>query len=224
MSSGQSHPSMAIPLRIIAMKLLLLLLYPQLVTSVLYVPAVNQSYSSLPALFGQSWPKDATVSAWLQMLEDRPFLCQDETTNAGCCHNLPIQPSDDLPVALLVERGSCTFFEKAKIASQWDIVDYVVVYDNVVSPNLVPMSSEYPSNMSLLFVSYNTGQGTILKLRVMFATQASNHFLVSSWFTTKSFSFLLPPHNSIVLLLLSFFLFFLFSNLDVTMIVVLIFL
>ena len=67
-------------------------------------------------------------------------------------------PSDGLPVAVLVERGSCTFWEKAEEASKLgDAVRYIVVYDNEMSPDLVPMSSEFPSNMTLFFVSMMSG-------------------------------------------------------------------
>jgi len=67
-------------------------------------------------------------------------------------------PSDGLPVALLVERGSCTFWEKAEEASKLgDAVQYVIVYDNEMSADLVPMSSEFPSNMTLFFVSMMSG-------------------------------------------------------------------
>ena len=67
-------------------------------------------------------------------------------------------PSDGLPVAVLVERGSCTFWEKAEEAAKLgDAVRYVVVYDNEMSPDLVPMSSEFPSNMTLFFVSMMSG-------------------------------------------------------------------
>lgn len=45
------------------------------------------------------------------------------------------------------------------MAAQIPGVEYVIVYDNEVSEWLVPMSSESPSTMSLLFVSYRSGLG-----------------------------------------------------------------
>jgi hypothetical protein len=69
-------------------------------------------------------------------------------------------PDDGLPVALLVERGRCTFYEKAIMASQYfDNVQYLVIYDNEMSPDLVPMSSDRPTNITLLFLSNMSGEG-----------------------------------------------------------------
>jgi hypothetical protein len=120
----------------------------------------------MPALFGgQMGYNDPPVMAHLMLIKGRPLLCNDEVensknNNAGATIQKITGPNDGLPVALLVERGQCTFYEKASIASQWgDAVKYVVVYDNEQSPDLVPMSSEYPSNMTLLFVSNLSGQG-----------------------------------------------------------------
>jgi len=67
-------------------------------------------------------------------------------------------PTDGLPVALLVERGMCTFYEKAAMASKYGpSVQYVIIYDDQIAPDLVPMSSEYVTDMTLLFVSASTG-------------------------------------------------------------------
>jgi hypothetical protein len=69
-------------------------------------------------------------------------------------------PDDGLPVALLVERGQCTFYEKAMMTSKYfDNVQYLVIYDNEVSPDLVPMSSDRPTNITLVFVSNMSGEG-----------------------------------------------------------------
>jgi hypothetical protein len=69
------------------------------------------------------------------------------------------RPLDGLPVALLVERGMCTFYEKAEMAAKYGpSVQYVVIYDNQIAPDLVPMSSETDSGMTLLFVSATTGR------------------------------------------------------------------
>jgi hypothetical protein len=96
----------------------------------------------------------------MQLIESRPLLCEeDKTNNATSSESLVTTPSDGLPVALLVERGQCTFWEKALVAGTFDPVQYVVVYDNEINPQLVPMSSESSTNMSLLFVSYHSGVG-----------------------------------------------------------------
>jgi len=72
----------------------------------------------------------------------------------------PLRTADDgLPMAILVERGMCTFYDKAVMASKYgDAVKYVIVYDDQVAPNLVPMSSELTTNITLLFVSSLSGQ------------------------------------------------------------------
>jgi hypothetical protein len=118
----------------------------------------------MPALFGgQMGYNDPPVMAHLMVVKGRPLLCTEEVENNNGNSdmvNVHIeQPDDGLPVALLVERGQCTFYEKASVASQWDAVKFVIVYDNEQSPDLVPMSSEYPSNITLLFVSNLGGQG-----------------------------------------------------------------
>ena len=68
-------------------------------------------------------------------------------------------PDDGLPVAVLVERGMCTFYDKAVMASRYGpSVKYVIIYDNQIAPDLVPMSSEFETDMTLLFVSAATGR------------------------------------------------------------------
>jgi len=116
----------------------------------------NRSYHSFPALFGQRLPLDNPVGAYLQIVDYWPLLCPDE--NKTIDPNAVITPDDGLPVALLVERGNCTFWEKGETALLWSPpVQYVIVYDNEVKPELVPMSSELESNMTLLFVTRRTG-------------------------------------------------------------------
>ena len=71
---------------------------------------------------------------------------------------LPL-PMDGLPVALLVERGMCTFYEKAAMAAKYGpAVRYIIIYDDQITPLLVPMSSDYETDITLLFVSANTGR------------------------------------------------------------------
>lgn len=67
-------------------------------------------------------------------------------------------PDDGLPIALLVERGLCTFWEKAELAARYGpAVQYVIIFDDIVSPDLVTMSSVESTDMTLLFVSSQSG-------------------------------------------------------------------
>ena len=124
-------------------------------------------------MFGRKWPEGDSLRAHLRTVEGRPLLCEDEvvagssgsgnaTGEVGALHeDMVPRPSDGLPVALLAKRGGCTFYEKSVVASAWDAVDFLIVYDNDDSKlaGLVPMSSEYPSDLSLLFVTYSSGIG-----------------------------------------------------------------
>ena len=89
----------------------------------------------------------------------------NRTNHAIVNGNITLLNDESLPVALLVQRGKCTFHEKATMAAIYHpTVQYVVVYDNENSDSLVPMSSEYPleppaDQIALLFVSYRTGMG-----------------------------------------------------------------
>jgi hypothetical protein len=130
------------------------------VSATVFVPEFNVSYPSMPAMFGLKWSEDKPFTAHLQMIADRPLLCEEELrSEANIEKNLVIAPADGIPVVILAKRGECTFFEKSIVASTWDPVKYLIVYDNEISPQLVPMSSDYPSDMSLLFVSYHSGMG-----------------------------------------------------------------
>lgn len=126
------------------------------VSATVILPEYNRSYHSLPALFGQPLPLDIPVTAYLQIIQDWPRLCQDIGRRPES--DAVVTPQDGLPVALLVERGTCTFWEKGETASLWSPpVQYVIVYDEEERSELVPMSSEFDSNMTLLFVSRQTG-------------------------------------------------------------------
>jgi hypothetical protein len=145
---------------------------PSFVTSTLVLPEYNRSFTSMPAMFGDQLNTDGTpVQAHMMIFKDLPLLCQEDVDEYNLHHTnsrtnktmeITITPPDDgLPVALLVQRGGCTFYEKAVVASQWKEIRYLVVYDNEMNADLVPMSSEYPVNLTLLFVSYNSGHGKI---------------------------------------------------------------
>ena len=92
-------------------------------------------------------------------------LSNNSTTNTSIVFTYddikPIPPPPDgLPIAILVERGICTFYEKAIMASKYgDAVKYIIVYDDQIGASeLVEMHSEYTTNMTLLFVSSLSGQ------------------------------------------------------------------
>jgi hypothetical protein len=92
-------------------------------------------------------------------------LSNNSTTNTSIVFTYddiePIpQPPDGLPIAILVERGICTFYDKAIMASKYgDAVKYIIVYDDQIGASeLVEMHSEYTTNMTLLFVSSLSGQ------------------------------------------------------------------
>ena len=92
-------------------------------------------------------------------------LSNNSTTNTSIVFTYddikPIPPPPDgLPIAILVERGICTFYEKAIMASKYgDAVKYIIVYDDQIDASeLVEMHSEYATNMTLLFVSSLSGQ------------------------------------------------------------------
>ena len=129
------------------------------VSCTVYVPEFNRSYHSLPALFGKRLPLDNPASAYLQRIDDWPLMCADDN-KVIYPDDIFVTPDDGLPVAVLVERGECTFWEKAAVASAWNPpVEYVIIYDNDSSADLVPMSSDLETNMTLLFVTRATGLG-----------------------------------------------------------------
>lgn len=140
--------------RVIVCLSLLLVALPSTFGTVI-LPDYNKTFASVPALFGNPFPQEGTVSAYLQFIEDWPRLCGEEGRLRDPAD--VVAPPEDVPVALLVKRGECTFWEKGKVAAGWENVAYVVIYDNEDDNQLVAMSSELDLEMSLMFVSYNTG-------------------------------------------------------------------
>jgi hypothetical protein len=105
-------------------------------------------------------------------------------------HPLP-PPILPLPVALLVERGECTFYEKAILASHYGpFVKYIIIYDDQVAPDLVPMSSDYETDLTLLFVSAATGRA--LQNHIVMASHFNNDetTLVDNQFNNQDDRFL----------------------------------
>lgn len=67
-------------------------------------------------------------------------------------------------VALLVERGVCSFEQKAAVAMEaYPSVGFMVVYDHEISNNLVSMketTEDHGITLGMLFVSNHAGMGT----------------------------------------------------------------
>lgn len=139
------------------------------------------SFDSMPAMFGSPWVTDTQYQARLQALPARPFLCEDDETASFVTtknwgrrlgqldtNNITQQlerklVQNELPIALLVSRGACSYKEKAREAMKLQNVDFVIVFDDQAKQPLVPMTSSDSSegqNVHLLFVSYGTGLRT----------------------------------------------------------------
>ena len=137
----------------------------------------NNTYATLPALFGRYMVDGKTYEARLQYFHDNPYLCEmDEKTlskfvpptggvqiNHFGGSNLTIYEES---VALLVVRGNCPFQKKASVAELIDDSVKVLLIanfnlDNVPEEDetLVPMYSQYgDTRLVLLSISHATGQ------------------------------------------------------------------
>lgn len=136
------------------------------------------SFDSMPAMFGSPWITDTQYQARLQALPARPFLCENDETASFVTtknwgrrlgqldtNNITQQlerklVQNELPIALLVSRGACSYKEKAREAMKLPNVDFVIVFDDQAKQPLVAMTSSDSSegqNVHLLFVSYGTG-------------------------------------------------------------------
>ena len=119
-------------------------------------------FESIPARFGMDWkPPARTYQAHLQFLPDRPKLC-DGTGGLDV-----VEPTDSLPVALLVERGNCTFEQKAWVAASHPNVSFMIVYDHTPEKSLVSMretSDAVEIKLGMLFISYEAGMGMLIVL------------------------------------------------------------
>lgn len=123
----------------------------------------SHAFESMPSHFGMSWtPQAQTYEAHLQVLSERAKLCPEEgIEEQGLERYGLVAPNDTLPVALLVERGNCSFEDKATVAMQaYPTVSFLVVYDDQPSKNLVSMRETYADHgikLGMLFVSYHSG-------------------------------------------------------------------
>lgn len=158
---------------------LLLLLFLQVSKSHSFLYVNNETYPSLPALFGRFLVNDKIYDARLQYFHSNPYLCEldDKTMDhfvPPYNSNTNVRPSssqsspeeEEEPVALLVMRGNCPFERKAIVAESIHAsVKFVFIanfnLDNVPSEEdtLVPMFSEFgTTRLVLLSVSHETGQ------------------------------------------------------------------
>lgn len=155
-------------------QLFLLVLIQQITTVTATISVNSKEFQSMPAIFGAPWKPGVDYYAHLQFLPEHIFLCtnddivalQDVMHSRLLPHggNATISPTnDDLPVALLVSRGGCSFEEKARTAMKFSKVAYVIVFDDHIRPstrpNLVPMSATDGTevDVGMIFVSYATG-------------------------------------------------------------------
>jgi hypothetical protein len=144
----------------------------------IYLLDTNETFPSLPGLFGRYMADGKIYAARLQFLPENPFLCEHvDRNNTSFVKPAPLIPNDldfTEPVALLASRGGCTFSRKAAVAQAIDqsvqfllVYDFIAeevegedeqVYDEQGTP-LVPMFTEYDdTRLILLSVSHRTGQ------------------------------------------------------------------
>lgn len=75
----------------------------------------GHTFDSMPAHFGMAWsPPERTYQAHLQLLDECPRLCQSGSEEQGLSGL--VLPNESLPVALLVERGDCSFEMKVSLS------------------------------------------------------------------------------------------------------------
>ena len=133
-------------------------------------------YESIPSRFGMDWqPPTQTHLAHLQFLQERPRLC-DETFELDV-----IAPNDTLPVALLVERGNCTFEQKAMVAMKaYPTVRFMIVYDHTPEKRYVSMTETTDAEdikLGMLFVSNEAGIGRYTP--IYFPFSLDNHLFLT---------------------------------------------
>ena len=135
-----------------------------------FVYANNETFNSLPALFGRYISESKFYQVRLQYFHENPYLCEvDDKTRNSFVPPLPITAPGNVtlpnvPIALLVGRGSCSFQQKANMAEKiHPSIEFLVVY-NFRSTELdeedilVPMYSEGFTSLALVSISHNAGQ------------------------------------------------------------------
>lgn len=139
-------------------------------TTEAYVYANNETYSSLPALFGRPIAESKFFQVRLQYFHENPYLCSvDDKTRKSFVPPVPITtPANvtfpNVPIALLVGRGNCSFQQKAIMAeSIHPSIQFLVIYNYRTTENddedvLVPMYSEGFTRLSLFSIAHSSGQ------------------------------------------------------------------
>jgi len=131
------------------------------------IPDTRDQYASQPASFGMYFQEGREYIARLQSLFDTdPYLCDQENIYRN--RQKIVVPDDGLPVALLAEKGYCTYEEKARIAQQLhSAVKYLVVFSNVPGDDtLVTMTAENHDGITIgsQYVSYKSGTDLLLSI------------------------------------------------------------
>jgi len=154
-------------------------------------------FDSMPAVFGKRWYNNVEYEAQLKVIPKNAYLCdQDDylmasssywNENAAVNYTKEIETRDnELPVALLVSRGACSFEEKARAAMAMN-ASFVIVYDDRSHNRLIPMSASYQDDIDvgMMFVSHDTG----LELRHMTREASLNMTTRGSLFITMDDEF-----------------------------------
>jgi len=144
-----------------------------------YIYVQNETYASLPALFGRFLLDGKTYQARLQYFHDNPYLCDvDDNTKRKFVPptgpSIPDAHGGNLtltePVILMAGRGNCPFQRKAAMAETiHDSIRFLLVFnfdmDGTQDEVLVPMYSQFGNTrLVLLSVSHATGQALKLFL------------------------------------------------------------
>lgn len=131
----------------------------------------EHGYSSQPAAFGKTFQLGKEYAARVQQIADDPYLCGiDQSGNytkdlPKRRQELVVVPPNGLPVALLAEKGNCSYDRKARVAMQYGpvgVVQYVIVYDNEQGDNntletMFPTGDSSGITIGLQFISYHSG-------------------------------------------------------------------
>lgn len=127
------------------------------------------NYESQPALFGMTFNSNIVYEAHLQFIDSNPSLCNQEVISSSA---LTEPANDGIPIAMLVERGGCTFEDKARAAQALGYVKYVVVFDNLESSPLIPMQAteDQGIHVGMIFISNQAG----LELKAQLDNQSAD--------------------------------------------------
>ncbi|GKY98130.1 hypothetical protein MPSEU_000770700 [Mayamaea pseudoterrestris] len=143
-----------------ALLLLIFLLLDNLQRSNSFIYAGNETFESLPALFGRALPSNGIAfSARLQFLPEAPYLCEPLLNSSRTSFIIPplLQETSHNanhherqsyfePVALLAARGDCPFIRKAVVAeSLHPSIQYLIVY-NSMQQQQVMNDMDYDNN------------------------------------------------------------------------------